>query len=208
MAGAPGAPYDRALMLAAAATLLAFATRPSEALTIRRSAFALARPGGCSQSGQMQSSPAVDEAVTRIVAIGGLAAVALIHVLQLPEAFESEGYLGALFIVAIVAAVVLGAVLTRMSDDRTWMAVGALPALILIGYLLSRTSGLPGFTTDVGEWTEPLGLASMVVEGMLVCVSGAVLATRRAVPGLVEVVEVVEVRTGPPTSPGRAAPAA
>ncbi len=153
----------------------------------------------------MNSSEAVNDAITRIVAIGGLAAVALIHVLQLPEAFDAVGYLGALFIVAIVAAVALGAMLTRMSDDRTWTAAGALPALLLIGYILSRTSGLPGFTADVGEWTEPLGLASMVVESMLVCVSGAVLATRRAVPGSVEVVEVVEVRAAPP---GRAAPAA
>jgi hypothetical protein len=153
----------------------------------------------------MHTSPAVDEAVTRIVAIGGLAAVALIHILQLPEAFDAIGYLGALFIAAIVAAVVLGAMLTRMSDDRVWMAAAALPALLLIGYILSRTSGLPGFTADVGEWTEPLGLASMVVEGMLVCVGGVELAARRAVPGSVEVVEVVEVRATPP---GRAAPAA
>ena len=55
---------------------------------------------------------------------------------------------------------------------------GLLPALLLIGYILSRTSGLPGFTDDIGEWSESLGLASMVFEGLLVCLSATVLATQ------------------------------
>ena len=61
-----------------------------------------------------------------------------------------------------------------------WSAAGALPALVLIGYILSRTSGLPGFTEDIDEWTEPLGLASLVFEGLLVCLSATVLATRQS----------------------------
>ena len=72
----------------------------------------------------------------------------------------------------------LAAMLTRMSDERIWAATGALPALVLIGYILSRTSGLPGFTDDIGEWSEPLGLVSMVFEGLLVCLSATVLATQ------------------------------
>ena len=34
---------------------------------------------------------------------------------------------------------------------------------------------MPGFTDDVGEWSEPLGLASLVFEGLLVCLSVAVV---------------------------------
>jgi hypothetical protein len=121
----------------------------------------------------------IDDALSRAVAIAGLGGVALIHVLQLPEAFAETFYLGLLFIGAIVAAVVLSAALTRTSDDRVWAAAGGLPALILLGYLLSRTSGLPDATDDIGEWAEPLGLLSMVVEGLLVCVGAGVLASRR-----------------------------
>jgi hypothetical protein len=33
-----------------------------------------------------------------------------------------------------------------------------------IGYVLSRTTGLPGAMGDIGNWTEPLGLASLYVE--------------------------------------------
>src|SRR4051794_8445190 len=126
----------------------------------------------------MGMSAAVNDAIARAVAIGGLVAVALIHVLQLPAAFAAAGYLGGLFIAAVVACLAIAAVLTRTSDDRAWGAAGGLAALILLGYLLSRTVGLPSFTEDIGEWSETLGLASMVAEGLLVFVTGAVLATR------------------------------
>jgi hypothetical protein len=123
---------------------------------------------------------AIDDAVSRTVAIAGLMGVAVIHVLQLPDAFSETFYLGLLFVGAVVGAVLVAAALTRMSSRDVWTAAAALPALILLGYLLSRTTGLPDATNDVGEWDEPLGLVSMVAEGLVVCVSGAVLAAGRA----------------------------
>jgi len=127
---------------------------------------------------QMGLNAAVNDAIARAAAIGGLVAVALIHMLQLPPAFADAGYLGGLFIVAVIACLAIAAALTRTSDDRAWAAAEGLAALILLGYVLSRTVGLPGFTDDIGEWSEPLGLASMVAEGLLLCVTGAVLSTR------------------------------
>jgi hypothetical protein len=117
--------------------------------------------------------PMLDEAITRVVAIAALGGIALIHILQLPDALAAEGYVGGLFIAAIVACIVLAAAMTRMSDIRLLEAAGGLAALILIGYIVSRTVGLPGFTQDMGNWSEPLGLVSMVVEGLLVCVAAA-----------------------------------
>jgi hypothetical protein len=121
---------------------------------------------------------AVDDAIARAVAIGALMAIAFIHVLQLPAAFAAIGYLGALFIAAIAAAVVLAAVLARTSDDRAWAAAGGLAGLILLCYVISRSVGLPGFTDDVGDWSEALGLASMVVESLAVVLTASVLAGR------------------------------
>lgn len=130
---------------------------------------------------------AVNDAIARAVAIGGLVAVALIHMLELPQALADAGYIGGLFIVAIVACLAIAAALTRTSDDRAWAAAEGLAGLILLGYLLSRTVGLPGFTGDIGDWSERLGLASMVAEGLLVFVTATVLAsrhvpTRKAIP--------------------------
>ena len=122
---------------------------------------------------------AVEDALARAVAIGALVSIALIHVLQLPDAFAAIGYLGALFIAAIATSLVLAAVFTRTSSDLAWVAAGGLAGLILIGYVLSRSVGLPGFTDDVGEWSETLGLASMVVESLLVFLAAAVLVSRR-----------------------------
>ena len=117
----------------------------------------------------------VNDAVARGVAILGLIGIALIHVLEAPEAFAEALYLGLLFIGAVVASLRLAVALTRESDARVWRVVGGLPALILLCYVISRAIGLPGFTSDVGEWTEPLGLASMVAEGLVVILSAAVL---------------------------------
>jgi hypothetical protein len=123
---------------------------------------------------------AVNDAVARAVAIVGLVAIALIHMLELPDAFAAIGYIGALFIAAIVSVLALAAALTRTSDDRVWAAAGGLSALILLLYVISRWVGLPGFTDDKGDWSETLGLSSMVVETLIVFVSTAVLASRRS----------------------------
>jgi hypothetical protein len=124
-------------------------------------------------------SEAVNQAVARTVGIVGLGGIALIHALQTPEAFEETTYLGVLFICATLASLALSATLTRTGDRRAWAAAGGLAAAIMLGYVLTRTSGLPDATLDVGNWTEPLGLASLVAEGLVLCVTAGALA----VPG-------------------------
>jgi hypothetical protein len=54
----------------------------------------------------------------------------------------------------------------------------------LLGYVLSRGPGLPGYDDDRGNWAEPLGVASLVVEATLLALSViAVVAIRRAGSG-------------------------
>jgi hypothetical protein len=48
-----------------------------------------------------------------------------------------------------------------------------------LGYVLSRSVGLPHSNDDIGNWTEPLGLASLFVEGLLVAVSIHSIRLRR-----------------------------
>lgn len=78
------------------------------------------------------------------------------------------------------AAGVLAAVLLvrRSTPQRGWLLAGGVALGPFLGYVLSRGPGLPGYRDDVGNWGEPLGVVSLIVEGLLfalavVCVVGA-----------------------------------
>ena len=47
----------------------------------------------------------------------------------------------------------------------------------IVAFVLSRTVGLPQGADDIGNWTEPLGMASLFVEGSLVALSAAALGS-------------------------------
>lgn len=56
----------------------------------------------------------------------------------------------------------------RRHDRRAWLAATVLAAAVLLGYVVNRSVGLPGAMDDIGNWLEPLGLASMFVEAVVV----------------------------------------
>ena len=66
-----------------------------------------------------------------------------------------------------------------------WLAAFVLSRLPFIGYVLSHSTGLPGGTGDIGNWTERLGLASLYMAACI-CALGlyglALLGSARADP--------------------------
>jgi hypothetical protein len=62
-----------------------------------------------------------------------------------------------------------------------FLAAAALAGSALVGYVLNRTTGLPNASGDTGNWTEPLGLASLFVEGSVVAVALAAFFRTRGV---------------------------
>jgi hypothetical protein len=106
--------------------------------------------------------------VGRAVGIVGLLAIALIHYLDAFAKFDETPYIGVLYIALMVAAVVVSVVLVRTDSRMAWMLALVAAGLTLVGYVLSRTTGFPGADEDIGNWTEPLGLASLWVEGLVV----------------------------------------
>ena len=120
---------------------------------------------------------AVRDGIARTIAVIGLAGVALIHLLDLPGKFDETPYLAWLYIGLILGCIVVAAALVRDSDPRAWTAAALLPLGALVGYMLTRTVGLPQAMDDIGNWAEPLGLASLFVEGSLVALSCAMLAS-------------------------------
>jgi len=122
---------------------------------------------------------AVCDGIARAVAAVGLAGVALIHLLDLPGQLSEAPLVFGLYLALMVASVALASAVIWTSDTRAWVAAALLPALVIVAYVLSRTSGLPGSTDDIGNWGEPLGIASLFVEGSLVALSSSVLISRR-----------------------------
>jgi hypothetical protein len=124
----------------------------------------------------------VDEAVrggiARGVAAIGLAGTALIHLLDLPGQLSDTPYIFFLYLALMLSSVALAGVLIRTGDARVWAAATVLSALVIVGYVLSRTTGLPQSSDDVGNWSEPLGMASLFVEGSVIALGSTVLFAR------------------------------
>jgi hypothetical protein len=128
-------------------------------------------------------SLAVRDGIARAVAVVGLAGVALIHVLDAPGTFRDAPYRCWMYVALIVGSMVTAAALIRAGDPRAWAAAAALSLGAVVAYVLSRTVGLPHGGDDIGNWTEPLGIASLFVEGSLIAVSVIMLSGPRTFAG-------------------------
>jgi hypothetical protein len=109
--------------------------------------------------------------VTRAVGVIGLAGIALIHLLDSLSKFSETPYVAWLYVALMAGSVAVAGGLVHSRDRRLWLAAGLLAASAIAGYVLSRTTGLPNATGDVGNWGEPLGVASLFVEGTVVALS-------------------------------------
>jgi hypothetical protein len=120
------------------------------------------------------------DAALRSAGAVALVGVALIHFLDVFDKFKETPYLGVLYLGSIAGSLVAAALLTRPDARPGWALGGGVAALTFLGYVLSRTTGLPLSHGDVGNWLEPLGLASLFVEGLVVVISGWALSAGRA----------------------------
>jgi hypothetical protein len=98
----------------------------------------------------------------------------IIHFVDTPDAFAETTYKGLLFLANGVGALIAaGAILT----GRRWgWSLGALVATgAFIGYVLSRTVGMPGLPAEPDAWLEPLGVISLLAEGLFVILAARML---------------------------------
>jgi len=110
----------------------------------------------------------VRDGMARTIAIAALGGIALIHLLDTPGTFADAPYRGWLYVALITGSVVTAGALFRRSDPRAWYAAALLAGGAAFAYVVSRTIGLPQGADDIGNWSEPLGLASLFVEGGLI----------------------------------------
>lgn len=117
--------------------------------------------------------------IARAAAVIGLLGIALIHLLDLQGKLRETPYLGVAYIALIVVSLGTAASLTHRDSKRAWIAAGAIAALTIAGYAINRTVGMPSATDDIGNWLEPLGLASLFVEAITAATAVYALADLR-----------------------------
>jgi uncharacterized membrane protein YfcA len=92
--------------------------------------------------------------------------VGLIHLINSPKDLEEGSYTGLLYLANFFGAITAAIGIYR---GRSWgWSLGALVSVgAFVGYVISRTIGLPGLPVEE-EWLEPLGLLSLLVEALFV----------------------------------------
>ncbi len=95
--------------------------------------------------------------------------IGLIHVIDAKDSFSDAIYKGWLFYANGVAASIAAWGIYR---KHIWgwnlglmVAVGS-----FLGYVASRTVGLPYIPAETDAWLEPLGVTSLIAEGLFVVV--------------------------------------
>ena len=116
--------------------------------------------------------------VASVVAVLGLAVTLWIHLKDLSDKFAETPYLGVGYAVLVVAAVA-AAVMIATGRQRGWLLAGGACAATIVGFVLTRTTGLPAATGDIGNWSEPAGIYALIAEGAVIAATAYVLIGSR-----------------------------
>jgi hypothetical protein len=140
----------------------------------------------------MRSEPLVEPAVMVRFAGAALAlAITTAHVADQGgvTAFTAPDWLGWAYRLIEVGGVLTAAALIGPRTARLGWAAGVLLGLApFLGYLASRTVGVPGDPGDVGNWADWVGTLALVVEAGLVTVSVGMLGASLRRPSPVAMV--------------------
>jgi len=106
----------------------------------------------------------------KIVAMVAIFATGLIHLVTAPDSFGEATYKGLLFVANGVGGLVAAVGVYRDRGDWGWLLGALVAGGAFVGYVLSRTVGLPGLPAESEAWLEPLGVASLIAEGVFLMV--------------------------------------
>ncbi len=123
---------------------------------------------------------AVQEAAVRGTLAIGLAGIAVIHAVDSVGKWSEARYMFWMYMALIAGSVAVGGAVLFSRSRVAVAAAAGLAATVLAAFVVDRTLGMPAATGDIGNWTEPLGLASVVVEALVLAVGVAGLRTAGA----------------------------
>ena len=138
------------------------------------------------QAAPPRRSGIAQQLIPRLVGAALAVAVAYVHVVDqdgFPGSKEPR-YVGLGYYQLELAGllVALGLLIGLGQHTRkVWLLAVGVAVGPIAGFVLSRGPGLPNYNDDKGNWTEPLGIKSLVVEGLLLLLAvGVLLRSRRA----------------------------
>ena len=93
-----------------------------------------------------------------------LLVASLAHIPVIPEHLHEAPYMGVLFVLFTLTAFGLAALLAARPAAVLSPVAAALCAAAVLAYTATRVVAFPQLGDDVGNWTEPLGVVSVVAE--------------------------------------------
>lgn len=106
----------------------------------------------------------------KVIAMVAIVATGLIHLVTARDSFGEATYKGLLFVANGVGGLVAAVGVYRDRSDWGWLLGALVAGGALVGYVLSRTVGLPGLPAEPDAWLEPFGVASLIAEAAFLIV--------------------------------------
>jgi hypothetical protein len=103
------------------------------------------------------------------LAIIFILATGILHYVTAPEEYSEARYMGVLFLLNFLGSLVSAVGIARRKLSWGWILGIIIAAGSIIGYIQSRTIGMPGM--EVEAWYDPIGIPAMLVEGLFLVVT-------------------------------------
>lgn len=115
----------------------------------------------------------------RAVTATGLITMGVIHAVEIQGELGGAVWLTVGFILLAAAGPLAGVWLLVRPTMPAWAFAGLVCLLAALGYMATRSFGVPGDHDDVGNWLEPLGLVALITEWLVVILTGLALGSQR-----------------------------
>ncbi len=103
----------------------------------------------------------------------------IVHFMDAPDSMSDVAYKGMLFYANGIGALVAAWGIFRNRSMWGWHLGALVAGLAFVGYIASRTIGLPMLPPEPDAWLEPMGEISLVAEAGFLAIYGWVLIQGR-----------------------------
>lgn len=100
-----------------------------------------------------------------------LTGIGWMHFKDIPDKLGETAYLGWLYVLLVAGCAAAGAWLLSSHWKNGYLLGLLISGGAILAYTLTRTVGLPNAKGDIGNWAEPAGIISLILEAAFVVLS-------------------------------------